>query len=211
MLGITGTHSRLAFSTVMCAQAPVKPWSPKLAVKSPSAADVQFSWSTMSLNRLVPRICSAVALSVNHSSTGSPLQTYATIDFDTTGLFPEGLQDSGELAQEIAGWINDPFFTNTAPGWTRGADSTDCENTFEVGTPLDGLNAPPIVMRNGFTYHLPELAFFSWFFGKPSTAIHHWYSSNGSLLTDAGPACQVTDASMTAGDWRLRQVPSQLQ
>lgn len=146
-----------------------------------------------------------------HSSTGSPLQTYATIDFDTTGLFPEGLQDSGELAQEIVGWINDPFFTNTAPGWTRGADPTDCENTFEVGTPLDGLNAPPIVMRNGFTYHLPELAFFSWFFGKPSTAIHHWSSSNGSLLTDAGPACQVTDAGMTAGGWRLRQVPSQLQ
>jgi len=34
-----------------------------------------------------------------------------------------------------------------------------------VGDPLSGTQAPPIVMPNGFTYHLQELVFFCWFFG----------------------------------------------
>ncbi|MBV8807491.1 MAG: hypothetical protein JO033_02355 [Acidobacteriaceae bacterium] len=54
---------------------------------------------------------------------------------------------------------------------------------------MSGTNAPPIVMPNGFTYHLQELAFFPWFFGTPSTGIHGWFSNNGTFLTDAGPPC----------------------
>jgi hypothetical protein len=49
---------------------------------------------------------------------------------------------------------------------------------------------PTVKMPNGFSYHLQELAFYSWFLGKPSTAINGWYSSNGTFLTDAGPPCQ---------------------
>jgi hypothetical protein len=29
---------------------------------------------------------------------------------------------------------------------------------------------PPVTMSNGFTYHLQELAFFSWFYGAPSVS-----------------------------------------
>jgi hypothetical protein len=51
------------------------------------------------------------------------------------------------------------------------------------------------VMPNGYTYHLQELAFFSWFFGAPSIGIHGWFSNNGTFLTDAGPVCTTTGAS----------------
>jgi hypothetical protein len=54
-----------------------------------------------------------------------------------------------------------------------------CQSNLEVGDPLSGTDAPPIVMPNHFTYHLQELAFFSWFMahlpwgfmaGTPTTA-----------------------------------------
>jgi hypothetical protein len=45
-------------------------------------------------------------------------------------------------------------------------------------------------MPNGFTYHLQELAFFSWFYGAPSIGIHGWYSNNDTFTGDAGPPCQ---------------------
>ena len=64
-----------------------------------------------------------------------------------------------------------------------------CQNNLEVGDPLSGTNFSPIGGRNGYTYHLQELAFFSWFFGPPSIAVNGWYSDNGTFLTDAGPPC----------------------
>jgi hypothetical protein len=45
-------------------------------------------------------------------------------------------------------------------------------------------------MPNGFTYHLQELAFFSWFYGAPSIAVNGWYSDNNTFTSDAGPVCQ---------------------
>jgi hypothetical protein len=53
----------------------------------------------------------------------------------------------------------------------------------------------PITMPNGFTYHLQELAFFSWFFGAPSVAVNGWFSNyntfsdQGGTPLDAGPRC----------------------
>ena len=64
-----------------------------------------------------------------------------------------------------------------------------CQNNLEVGDPLSGTNFSPIGGRNGYTYHLQELAFFSWFFGNPSLGIHGWDSNNGTFLSDAGPVC----------------------
>jgi hypothetical protein len=55
------------------------------------------------------------------------------------------------------------------------------------------LQEPPFVAASNqerFTYHLQELAFFSWFFGNPWLGIHGWDSDNGTFLTDAGPPCQ---------------------
>jgi hypothetical protein len=39
-----------------------------------------------------------------------------------------------------------------------------CQNNLEVGDPLSGTNFSPIGGRNGFTYHLQELWFFSWLY-----------------------------------------------
>jgi len=55
---------------------------------------------------------------------------------------------------------------------------------------LSGTLAPPIFNpSNGFTYHMQELAFFSWFYGAPSIGIHGWFSDNGAFLQDVGLVC----------------------
>ena len=63
-------------------------------------------------------------------------------------------------------------------------------SNLEVGDPLSGSEAPRIVMPNGFTYHLQELAFFSWFYQARSLGVHGWFSDNGTFLSNAGPVCQ---------------------
>jgi hypothetical protein len=86
--------------------------------------------------------------------------------------------------------MNDPYIINGTPAWGHTGQVAGCQNNLEVGDPLTGVEAPRVVMPNGFTYHLQELAFFSWFFGNPSLGIHGWDSDNGTFLTDAGPVCQ---------------------
>jgi hypothetical protein len=126
-----------------------------------------------------------------HGLTGFPIptQTYSPADFDSTGLFGPGTQDTTPLSHEVAEWMNDPFTINPTPAWGGTGQVAGCQNNLEVGDPLSGTNAPPIFMPNGFTYHLQELAFFSWFFGAPSVGINGWFSNNGTFLTDAGPVC----------------------
>ena len=126
-----------------------------------------------------------------HSVTATvPIQTYATVDFDSTGLFPPAYEDTSTMSHEVAEWVNDPFTDNPTPAWgNTGQVQGACQNNMEAADPLSGTSAPPIVMPNGFTYHLQELAFFSWFYGSPSTGIHGWFSNNGTFLGDAGPVC----------------------
>jgi hypothetical protein len=101
--------------------------------------------------------------------------------------------DAAVASHEVGEWMDDPYAVNELTPWGHiGEFLTSCTTLLEVGDPLDG-NAyteyPPIVMSNGFTYHLQELAFFSWFFGPPSIGIHGWFSDNATFLTDAGPPC----------------------
>ena len=128
-----------------------------------------------------------------HSLTGFPIptQTYSPSDFDSTGLFGTAAEDTAVLSHEIDEWMDDPFTINPTPAWgsTGQVAAGVCQNNLEVGDPLTGTEAPPIVMSNGFTYHLQELAFFSWFFGAPSVGVNGWFSNNGTFLTDAGPVC----------------------
>ncbi|MBV9778685.1 MAG: hypothetical protein JOY62_01820 [Acidobacteriaceae bacterium] len=124
-----------------------------------------------------------------HSWTGYPLQTYSSINFDYTDLFGPAILDTAVASHEVAEWMNDPFGNNPTPGWSAGQATGFCQTNLEVGDPLTGTEAPRIAMSNGFTYHLQELAFFSWFFGSPSVGIHNWFSNNGTFLTDAGPPC----------------------
>ena len=45
-----------------------------------------------------------------------------------------------------------------------------------------------------FTYHMQELAFFSWFYGAPSVGVNGCFSDNAKFLHDAGPVCHSVGA-----------------
>ncbi len=71
----------------------------------------------------------------------------------------------------------------------HGAAGTPIQ-TYSPIDPLTGTNVAPVKGGNGFTYHLQELAFFSWFYGVPSIAVNNWFSDNNTFTTDAGPVCK---------------------
>jgi hypothetical protein len=125
-----------------------------------------------------------------HGTTGFPIQTYSPVDFDSTGIFGVDFMDTYSASHEVAEWVDDPFGTNVTPPWGNVGQVTGCQADLEVADPLTGTTSLRIAGSNGFTYHLQELAFFSWFYGAPSIAIHHWYSNNVTFLKDAGPPCQ---------------------
>ncbi len=138
-----------------------------------------------------------------HGNTGTnPIQAYSPSDFDTTGVFGPTQGDSNTLSHEVAEFVNDPFGDNPTPAWGGVGQVPPgfCQNNLEVGDPLSGTNFSPIGGRNGFTYHLQELAFFSWFYSSNSTGIHDWFSDNDTFTTDAGPVC--VPASSGSGNTR---------
>jgi hypothetical protein len=130
-------------------------------------------------------------LGYHGNTVNTPIQAYSPSDFDTTGVFGPTQGDSNTLSHEVGEFINDPFGNNPTPAWggTGQVPAGFCQNNLEVGDPLSGTNFSDIGGRNGFTYHLQELAFFSWFYSSQSTGIHGWFSDNDSFTTDAGPVC----------------------
>lgn len=124
-----------------------------------------------------------------HGTTGLPIQTYSPMDFDTTGVFGPTIFDTSVSAHEVGEWMNDPFGDNPVPPWGHIGQQPGCQGNLEVGDALTGTNIPPVTMPNGYSYHLQELVFFSWFFGAPSIAVNGWYSDNNTFTTDAGPPC----------------------
>ena len=85
--------------------------------------------------------------------------------------------------------VDHVYDVNPTPAWGHTGQVSGCQNNLEVGDPLTGTTISPIVGGNGFTYHLQELAFYSWFYGAPSVGIHGWFSDNATFMTDAGPPC----------------------
>jgi len=123
-----------------------------------------------------------------HDSSGQ--QTIGTADFDTSDIFLSPVPDVSDMSHEVAEWMNDPFGNNPTPLWGHVGQVAGCQGNLEVGDPLSGTLAPPIFNpENGFTYHMQELAFFSWFYGAPSVGIHGWFSNNDTFTQDAGPVC----------------------
>ena len=118
-----------------------------------------------------------------------PIQTFSPLDFDTTGLFGPSVRDTSIMAHEVGEWQDDPFGNNPTPAWGHTGQVGGCQGNLEVGDPLTGTNIPPVTMPNGFTHHLQELAFFSWFYGAPPIGVNNWFSDNGTFATDAGPVC----------------------
>jgi hypothetical protein len=136
-----------------------------------------------------------------HSEYNLPIQTYVVADFDTTQLFSSPFQDSSTLSHEIAEWMDDPFGNNATPAWGYVGQQSACQNNLEVGDPLSGSDPYRIYSSStGFTFHLQELAYFSWFFGGESTAINNWYSNDATFLTDAGPVCESTPAAAASNN-----------
>lgn len=123
-----------------------------------------------------------------HDAFGA--QTFGSADFDTSEIFVSPTPDVSIMSHEVAEWMNDPFGNNPVPPWGHIGQQPGCQNNLEVGDPLSGTLAPPIFNpANGFTYHMQELAFFSWFYGAPSIGVNGWFSNNATFLADAGPVC----------------------
>lgn len=122
-------------------------------------------------------------------SAGAPVQTWSFIDFHTAGAFGPGVRDTSIASHEVGEWMDDPFGNNPTPAWGHTGQVGGCQGNLEVGDPLTGTNVPTVKGANGFTYHLQELAFFSWFYGAPSIAANGWFSDNNTFTSDAGPVC----------------------
>lgn len=123
------------------------------------------------------------------ATSSTTIQTYSPLDFDTTGVFGTSALDTAIASHEVGEWTNDPYVNNPTPAWGHTGQVSGCQNNLEVGDPLTGNLAPLVTMPNGFTYHLQELAFFSWFYGAPSIGVNGWFSDSGIFQQDAGPPC----------------------
>lgn len=99
-----------------------------------------------------------------HSAFGSSSapQTYAYSTYiSKSGVFA---QDVAALSHEVGEWAEDPFTTNNTP----------C-GALEVGDPL--VEHDYAVTLSGFTYHVQDLVFLSYFSSQsPSQAVNGWYS-----------------------------------
>jgi len=122
-----------------------------------------------------------------HNAIGSPAQTYAVMDFNTsTNPIFGAVHDITTASHELAEWMNDPLLTNATPAWGGTGQVGSCDTTLEVGDPLTGTVMH--VKRHGYRYHPQEMAFFSWFYNArhdPSLGAGGVFSSHGTF---AGPA-----------------------
>jgi len=122
-----------------------------------------------------------------HFAIGSPAQTYSPFEFDTTKAFGSSFTDTYIMAHEVDEWQDDPLVNNGTPAWGHIGQVSGCQNNLEVGDPLTGIGNPFSVTMNGFTYHLQELAFYSWYFGGPSIGAGGKFSDNGTFTAAQGP------------------------
>jgi hypothetical protein len=117
-----------------------------------------------------------------HSALGNPGQTYGIAEFEGRNqtAFP-GVSDVAAASHEINEWVNDPNAVNPTPPWGNLGQVSGCQGNFEDGDPLTGTLIPTVTMPNGFTYHLQELAYFSWFYGGTSLGTGGKYSNHGTF------------------------------
>jgi hypothetical protein len=118
-----------------------------------------------------PTIANCCVLGYHGATAGPPSgKTYSPMEFDTSGIFGSGVSDTSISAHEIGEWMDDPYGNNPTPNWGNIGQVSGCQGNLEVGDPLTGTNFPAVTMRsNHYTYHLQELAFFSWFYNSQPT------------------------------------------
>jgi hypothetical protein len=117
-----------------------------------------------------------------HNALGNPGQTYGIAGFEGRNqtVF-NGVADIASATHEVNEWTNDPSGSNATPAWGNIGQVSGCQSNLEVGDPLSGSLMPNVTMPNGFTYHLQELAFYSWFYGGTSLGAGGKFSSNGTF------------------------------
>jgi hypothetical protein len=126
-----------------------------------------------------------------HSAVSTGGQTYGVMMYDAAAESPARSGDVSVISHEVAEWYDDPWVNNPTPAWGHTGQVSGCQGNLEVGDPLTGRLMPAVPMGNGMTYHVQELAFFSWFFGQsPSLGVGGLYSSNGTFTTAASPCSE---------------------
>jgi hypothetical protein len=125
-------------------------------------------------------------------SSVDPAQTYGVTQFGDETVFT--WPDAVPLSHEVGEWMNDPTGSNAVQSYNVAAATSPmgpaaCQGNYEVGDILAGFFMPPVTGKNGYTYTVQEMAFFSYFYGGPSFAANGWYSNNNTLTTDAGAVC----------------------
>jgi len=126
----------------------------------------------------------------NSFMAGSGQQTYGVAMYDNTDLFAGG--DVAVMSHEVSEWMNDPGVgqnatINLTKPWGHIGQVSGCQINFETGDPLSGKVTADTL--NGMTYHLQELAYFSWFFHQsPSWGLNGTYSL-GNRFTGPAKAC----------------------
>lgn len=137
--------------------------------------------------------CCVLGYHSGYQPAGAGVQYYSVADFDSTGgAFGSGTSDVSPLSHELGEWMDDPNGQNNTPSWGHIGQVSGCQNNLEVGDPLSGTLFPAITMGNGYTYHVQELAFVSWFYrltGAANPALHSWYSNNNTFTSGAGAVC----------------------
>jgi hypothetical protein len=160
-----------------------------------------------------------------HAAFGSPVQTYAVMDWETTSSFGPGAADGSVASHEIAEWMDDPLGTNLTPAWGHLGqvqptliNPSGCSNLWEAGDPLTGKLMAPITVPTDYykyPYHMQEMAFFSFYFNSPTDpsvgASYYIYrqgtfSSNGTFLAAAN-ACLPGGLAPFGGKWTYIQPP----
>ena len=82
------------------------------------------------------------------------------------------------MTHEVAEWMDDPFVNNPTNPWGHIGQVSGCQNNLENGDPLTGTTINKTL--GTFTYHVQELAFFSWFYHQtPSLGVGGKYSNKG--------------------------------
>jgi len=127
-----------------------------------------------------------------HAALGTPVQTYAVSEYDSTLHFwnHSGVRDIAPLSHEISEWLDDPLVTNPTPAWGGIGEVSGCQANWEPGDPLTGVDYPAIAMPGGLTYHPQELAFRPWYYNartQASSGAGRKFSSNGTLSGPAKP------------------------
>jgi hypothetical protein len=138
----------------------------------------------------------AEAAGYHSISSVDPAQTYGVTQFGDDNYW--NWPDAVPLSHEVGEWANDPVGANEVQlynvnqYYNAAFDPTGpvaCQGNYEVGDILAGFFMPPVTGKNGYTYTLQELAFFSYFYGGPSIGVNGWYSNNNTITSDGGAVC----------------------